>query len=179
MLIGTLILILQAIAGFFTALLLVRTVMRFQRISFVSQLGQFVLATTNWAVVPLQRILRSVGRLDLSSLVPAWLIQLLLAGVVIWLKNPYLMVDPRSALSVVLLGTLGLIKVAILMLTWVVILAAILSFVNPYSPLYSPLNRFTLPFLRPFQRILPPISGIDLSPLLLLLVLQIILFWLP
>jgi len=71
----------------------VRTVMRFQRISFVSPLGQFILATTNWAVVPLQRMLPGVGKLDLCSLIPAWLIQVLLAAIVTWAGSP-LRVDP-------------------------------------------------------------------------------------
>ncbi len=56
--------------------------MRWMRISFVNQIGQFVLVTTNWAVMPLQRVLPSVGRLDLSSLVPAWLLQVILVLVV-------------------------------------------------------------------------------------------------
>jgi YggT family protein len=179
MLASTLALVLQFIAGFFTALLLVRTVMRFLRISFVSQLGQFVLTTTNWAVVPLQRFVPSVGKLDLSSLLPAWIIQILLALALELLGRASFSLPPQLALLILVYGSLGLLKVAIQMLFWVVILSAILSFVNPYSPFYAPLNTFTRPFLRPFQRILPPISGIDLSPMLLLLVLQIILYWLP
>jgi YggT family protein len=179
MLIGTLALVLQSVAGFFTALLLIRTVMRFLRISFVSQLGQFVLATTNWAVVPLQRFVPSIGRLELSALLPAWVIQALLALLLTLLTHAFAPSPQQLVLVALISGTLGLLKVAILMLSWVVILTAILSFVNPYSPFCGPLNVFTRPFLRPFQRILPPIGGIDLSPLLLLLVLQIILYWLP
>lgn len=176
MLLGILLMILQWAASLLTALLLVRTVMRFQRISFVSPLGQFILATTNWAVVPLQRMLPGVGKLDLCSLIPAWLIQVLLAAIVTWAGSP-LRVDPAwFTVAILLGGTIGLAKAAILMLTWVVILMAILSFVNPYSPFYGPLSAFTRPFLRPFQRVVPPIGGFDLSPLFLLLVLQIISF---
>ena len=110
---------------------------------------------------------------------PAWLLQVLLALVLALLGQGHFYLPPQMALLVLVYGSLGLLKVAITMLTWVVILSAVLSFVNPYSPFYAPLNTFTRPFLKPFQRILPPISGIDLSPLLLLLVLQIILYWLP
>lgn len=177
MLSATFALILQAVAGFFTALLLVRTVMRFQRISFVGQLGQFVLATTNWAVIPFQKIVPGLGRLDLCSLLPAWLIQVAVALVLRLLAG---IVDPGVLIPAALvLGLLGLIKAGLQMLMWVVIIGAVLSWVNPYSPFAGPINAFTRPFLAPIRRVLPTIANVDLSPLVLLLILQILLFWLP
>ena len=178
MLMGTLALILQAVVGFFTALLLVRTVMRYQRISFVSQLGQFVLATTNWAVLPFQKWLPGMGKLDLCSLLPAWLLQVLLAMVLRLMSGAAS--DPALLVLAGLLGgSLGLVKTALQMLFWVVIISAVLSWVNPYSPLAGPLNAFTRPFLAPFRRLIPPIANVDLSPLVFLLILQILMFWLP
>lgn len=177
MLAGTLALILQAVLGFFTALLLVRTAMRFMRISFVGQLGQFVLATTNWAVLPFQKVVPGLGRLDLCSLLPAWLIQVLLVLMLRLLDGASF--DPMLLPAALLLGLLGLVRAGLYMLMWVVILSAVLSWVNPHAPLAGPLNAFTRPFLRPFRRVLPPLAGVDLSPLLLLLVLQILLYWLP
>lgn len=178
MLIGTLALILQAVAGFFTALLLVRTVMRYLRISFVSQLGQFVLATTNWAVLPFQKWVPSAGKLELCSLLPAWLIQILLVLILRLIGGGA--TDPASLLVLAAMGGLmGLLKTALQMLFWVLILSAVLSWVNPHSPLAGPLNAFTRPFLAPIRRFLPPIANIDLSPLVLLLVLQILMFWIP
>lgn len=178
MLLGTLALIIKAIAGFFTAMLLIRTVMRFLRISFVSQLGQFVLATTNWAVLPFQKILPGVGRLDLCSLLPALLLQMLVVLVLTLLAKG--VGEPLGLLLATLLyGVLGLLRTALEMLFWVVILSAALSWINPHAPLAGPLNAFTRPFLTPFRKILPPVANVDLSPLLLLLLLQIVLYWLP
>jgi YggT family protein len=177
MLSGTFAIILQAVAGFFTALFLVRAVMRFQRISFVGQLGQFVLAMTNWAVIPFQKIVPATGRLDLCSLLPAWLIQVAVALVLRLLAG---MTDSVVLLPIVLVvGLLGLVKAGLQMLMWVVIIGAVLSWVNPYSPFAGPINAFTRPFLAPIRRVLPPIANVDLSPLVLLLILQILLFWLP
>ncbi len=177
MLSGTFALILQAVAGFFTALLLIRTVMRFQRISFVGQLGQFVLATTNWAVIPFQKIVPGVGRLDLCSLLPAWLIQV---AVVLILQLLAGVTNPAHLLpAALLLGLLGLVKSALQMLMWVVIIGAVLSWVNPHSPMAGPIHMFTRPFLAPIRRVVPPVANVDLSPLVLLLILQIVLFWLP
>ena len=136
-----------------------------------------MLATTNWAVLPFQKITPGAGRLDLCSLLPALLLQMALAAVLQLLSGR---VDPAALLLAVLLhGALGLLKTALQMLMWVVILGAVLSWVNPHSPLSGPLNAFRRPFLAPFRKILPPVSGVDLSPLLLLLALQIVLYWLP
>lgn len=175
MLIGVLSMIIQTVAGFFTMVLLVRTAMRFMRISFVSQLGQFVLATTNWVVNPLQRILPSIGRVDLCSLVPAWLIQVLLAMVLALLNMRSINLAVFSGAAAIV-GALNLLSIALMLLSGVVIVAAILSWVNPYAPIVPLLNSLIAPFLTPFRKIMPPISGVDLSPLLLLLVLQILQF---
>jgi YggT family protein len=54
-----------------------------------------------------------------------------------------------------------------------VLVLAVLSWVNPGSPMYSLVSRLSQPFLRPFQRLVPLIGGVDLSPIALLLVLQL------
>ncbi|MDP5238099.1 YggT family protein [Uliginosibacterium sp. 31-16] len=178
MLLDILSMILSAVFGFFTMLLLVRTAMRFMRISFVSQLGQFVLATTNWAVLPFQKIVPSIGKLDLSALLPAWLLQALLALLLALLGGHSLGQPLPLMTGVLIIGAFELLRSALYLLLGVVLLGAILSWVNPYSPFAGPINALTRPFLAPFRRILPPISGVDLSPLLLLLVLQILLYML-
>lgn len=176
MLSGALILVLQMVAGFFTMLLLVRVFMRYMRISFIGQFGQFVLATTNWAVRPFQRILPTIAAIDLASLIPAWLLQAALA-VLIALLSP---IPLGSALGVLagsgIVGALELVSTALMLLMGAVIVGAILSWVNPYAPIISTLSQLTRPFLRPFQRLIPAVSGIDLSPLVLLVIIQVVLF---
>jgi YggT family protein len=167
--------LLQTVAGFFTMLLLVRTAMRWMRISFVNQIGQFVLVTTNWAVMPLQRVLPSIGRLDLSSLVPAWLLQVILVLVVAAVQG-FGFDDPLSAVVRAFgIGALELLRSALYLLMFVVILGAVISWVNPRAPMAPVLNMLTRPFLDPIRRIVPPVANVDLSPLLLLVVVQILL----
>lgn len=176
MLNGALILVLQAVAGFFTMLLLVRVFMRYMRISFIGQFGQFVLATTNWAVRPFQRILPIVAAIDLASLIPAWLIQAALAFVIA-LLTPVPLGTPLAILAGSgIVGALELVSTALMLLMGAVILGAVLSWVNPYAPIIPMLSQLTRPFLRPFQRLIPAVSGIDLSPLVLLVVIQVLLF---
>ncbi len=175
MLIQMIVYLLQTVIGFFTMMLLVRTAMRWMRISFVNQVGQFVLATTNWAVMPLQRLLPSVGRLDLSSLVPAWLLQVALVLLVAVLTG-YGFSDPAPAmLRACGIGALELLRSALYLLMFVVIIGAAISWVNPRAPMAPVLNMLTRPFLDPIRRVVPPVANFDLSPMVLLIIVQLLL----
>ena len=57
------------------------------------------------------------------------------------------------------------------------IIQAVLSWINPYSPVAPILNAMTRPFLGVFRRRIPPIGGVDLSPLFVLVVCQLLLMW--
>lgn len=173
MLSGALALIVQFLAGFIAVTLLVRALMRFMRISFVSPLGQFVLATTNWIVVPLQRVLPCVGGFDLASLVPAWIVETLLELLLALLRGIPVSSSLNAVSALAALGALELVSTALMLLMGLVIVGAILSWVSPYSPVGPLINHLTAPFLRPFRRIVPPIGNVDLTPLILLLILQL------
>jgi YggT family protein len=175
MLIQILVYLLQTVIGFFTMVLLVRTVMRWMRISFINQVGQFILATTNWAVLPAQRFLPMVGRLDTSALVPAWLLQAVLVAIIALLQG-YGLADPVAlAVKALLGGAIELLRSALYLLMFVVIISAVISWVNPYSPIAPTVNQLTRPFLDPIRKVVPPVANVDLSPLVLLVVVQILL----
>jgi uncharacterized protein YggT (Ycf19 family) len=74
-----------------------------------------------------------------------------------------------------LLAAVKIVKMSIYILMVAVIMQAILSWVNPYSPVMPLLNSLTLPFLRPLQRRVPTIANVDLSPLVLIIALQLML----
>ena len=162
-----------ALADFFSFLLLLRFFMQFARVSFAGPLGEFVLILTNGMVRPLRRLIPGVLGLDWASLLPAWLIQ----TASIWLGVVLSSRPDSDAFPVVF--ALG--AVAVLVLTvWVMIIAliaqALMSWINPHSPWAPAMSQLTRPLLRPVQRILPPIGGrIDLSPLVVILLLQVVL----
>ena len=72
----------------------------------------------------------------------------------------------------------GLLRLAVYIMIGALILQAVLSWINPYSPLAAPTYQLTRPLLDPIRRILPTISGIDLSPLVVILLLQALLIFL-
>jgi YggT family protein len=72
-------------------------------------------------------------------------------------------------------GLVETLRLAIYLAMGVVIMSAILSWVNPYAPIAPVFNQLASPLLRPAQRLIPPIGGVDLSPLVVLLLLQVVL----
>ncbi|NMG55110.1 YggT family protein [Aromatoleum aromaticum] len=173
---NVLLLILNTAAGFLTLMLLARFFMQWQRVSFRNQIGQFVVATTDWIVRPLRRVIPGLMGIDFASLVPAWVLQTLMVFIELWVRGVPL--DGSVAgllLGVWGLGLLELLRMAIYLVIAVVLMSAVLSWVSPHAPAASVFHNLSAPFLRPFRRVIPPIANVDLSPLVLLLVLQIVL----
>lgn len=168
--------LLDTVVGFFTFLLLLRFFMQLNRVSFANQVGTFVVQTTNWMVKPLRRVIPSVMGLDLASLVPAWVLQCLLLWVVYYLRSSLVVVDDAMLTLLVLWrGLMGTLRIAIWIFIGALFLQAVLSWVNPYSPIGRPVAELTRPILRPIQRFVPPIANIDLSPLIAIVLLQALL----
>ncbi|HRD32863.1 MAG TPA: YggT family protein [Rhodocyclaceae bacterium] len=173
---GILLLIVNFAFSFITMLLLARFFMQWQRVSFRNQLGQFVVTTTDWVVKPLRRAIPGLFGLDLASLVPAWAFQTVLAFIDLSLRGASL----DGGVFGVLLGLAGLglvelLRMAAYLVMAVVLVSAVLSWVSPHAPAAPVFHGLAEPFLRPFRRLLPTIANVDLSPLLFLLLLQIVL----
>ncbi|NMG67540.1 YggT family protein [Azoarcus indigens] len=176
MLANVLLLILNTVVGFITLMLLARFFMQWQRVSFRNQIGHFVVTTTDWVVRPLRRFIPGLFGLDMASLLPAWAFQTALVFVELVLRGVPLADNPASVLLGVWgLGLVELLRMMIYLVFAIVLVSAVLSWVSPYSPAAPIVNALAEPFLRPFRRIVPTIANVDLSPLVLLLVLQILL----
>ena len=176
MLVQIILFILDTVCGLLTLALLVRFALQWARASFRNPLGQFIVAVTDWMVRPVRRVVPGLFGLDLASLLLAWLWQVIYQGIALGLSGVLLVVSPAPALVVLLLAALEVVKIGLYLVMGAVIVSAVFSWVNPYAPLAEVFNTLTRPLLRPFRRFIPPVGGVDLSPLALLLVLQIALF---
>jgi YggT family protein len=172
MLAQIILLVLNTVLGLLTFALLVRFAMQWARAPFRNPLGQFVMTATDWAVRPLRRFIPGLFGLDLASLVPAWFCQALLLGVTAGLTGQF-GVSPASTIVVALLAVFETLKLGVYVAIGAVLVSAVLSWVNPYAPMADVFNAVSRPLLRPFSRLIPPMGGIDLSPLALLVALQI------
>lgn len=165
-------LLLEVAAGLVAGTCLLRLYMQYQRIPMSvrsgNPLAKFIFTLTDWLVLPLRRVIPAAGRWDMASLVGAFLVQLA-QFVILWA----IMGMTAGLLSVVVLAAFGLVRMAISGLTGLVIVYAILSWVQTQSMAADFLERLVLPVLIPIRRVVPLIGGIDLSPLVLLLILQV------
>ena len=165
-------LLLEVAAGLIAGTCLLRLYMQYQRIPMSvrsgNPLAKFIFALTDWLVLPLRRVVPPVGRWDMASLVGAFLVQLA-QFVILWALTGM----TASMLSVVVLAAFGLVRMAISGMIGLVIIYAILSWVQTQSIAADFLERLVMPVLIPIRRVVPLVGGIDLSPLVLLLILQV------
>jgi YggT family protein len=165
----------QTLFGFFILNLLMRFYFQVARVSFRHPLGEFVLAITNWAVLPTRRLIPSVGGYDSASLLLAWISSVLMYGG-LWLFTPFAAgLSSLAGIFLLLLqGLLGLMQTTVYLIMGAVLVQAILSWVAPYNPLGPLLDTLTKPLLKPLRNIIPPIGNVDLSPFVLLILLQLV-----
>jgi len=168
--------LLDTVFGFFVFVLLARFYLQLLRAPFRNPLGQFVTALTNWLVLPARRVIPGMFGLDLASMFLAWLIEALLLFLLYVLKGGSI-----GAVSGVVVGVffslalLELARFSLYLLIGVILVQAVISWVNPYAPLAPLFNALTGPFLSPFRRLIPPIGNVDLSPLFALVAAQLLL----
>ena len=162
--------LLDVIVGLLGGACLLRLYMQYHRVPFGNPLGRFVFAITDWIVLPLRRVVPSVKRWDLASAVAAWLL-VLVKFLLLWL-----LMGNMSRIAVLpLVSLIGLAQLAISGLTALLVVYAVLSWVpGANSMLLDLIGRLAEPLVRPFRKLIPLVGGIDLSPLVAIVVLQVI-----
>lgn len=173
MLTSLLTLIVGSLADLLALALLLRFAMQWQRVSFRNPLGQFILALTNWIVTPVRKIIPGLFGLDLASFILAWLVQAVFMAIMITASDSFDGALAGGLVTAISIGLLITLRLAIYLAMGVVVVSAILSWVNPYAPIAPVFNQLAEPLLRPFRKLIPLVGGVDLSPLGALLLLQV------
>jgi len=165
--------VLDALFHIFIMSALVRFWMQALRAPARNPIAQFTMALTDFAVKPLRRVIPGVFNLDWASLVAAFAFEFLLQVLLLFVAGA----SPNAeALSVLLfIAFVKLIRLSIYVFIGALIIQAVLSWVNPRHPMAPFFQALTRPFLRPFQRAVPPIGGVDITPVLVLIALQLVL----
>lgn len=168
----TLWLLLETLASLLASACVLRAYLNWTGLGARNPIGQFVIAITDWLVRPLRSVLPATRSIDWASLLGALLLSVVLAVF-------YVMIFGRGRTpafgAVVLLAVFWLVKWTLWLLTALLLLGAVLSWVNPHAPIAPTVNALTRPFLAPIRRVLPLIGGVDLSPLVVLLIIQLLL----
>ena len=181
MIANALLFLLQTLLGLFTLAVLLRFYLQLTGAPFQNPASQAIVALTNFAVKPLRRFIPSWRKLDLSTLLLAYFSQFLLQLGIQWLRDFPLLIAGQAVWGVLLgLALIGVIKLSIYIFLFAVFMQAILSWINPYSPMLSVLDALTRPILNPLRRRIPMAGGVDLTPLVVFICAQllfILLIW--
>ncbi len=148
---------------------LLRAVMPLVRADFRNPLGQAVLRFTDPLVRPLRRVIGPIGRVDVASIVALLLVQLAGAALLRLVAG-----GGFDLPATLVAGLVALVRTLLRFYSVAVLAYAVLSWIAPgtYSPATRLLAALCEPLLQPVRRILPPIAGLDLAPLFVLIGLQ-------
>lgn len=150
---------------------MLRFLFQLTRADFYNPLTQFVVKITGPALRPLRRIIPGWGGIDIAALILMLLLQILSVWLVFWLSGGSI-----GPFNLFIVAVAQLVDLAFNVFIFAILIQAILSWITPgtYNPVTSVLFSLTEPVLRPVRRLVPPISGFDLSPLVALLGLQVV-----
>ena len=172
-----LVFVINTLLGLFTAAVLLRFLMQQVRADFYNPLAQAVVKITNPLILPLRRVIPAWGKLDMASLVLMPILQFANVWLVLFVSDsPFV-----SAWGSIIFWTVfKLIFILVNLYFFSILMEAVISWLgHGRSPLDGLLRPINAPLLRPARRILPPASGLDFSPLLVMLALQVINLLLP
>ena len=171
-----LIFLLDTILGLFSLALLLRFYFQLLRLPYYNSVSQFLVAVTDFIVRPARRVIPGWGGMDLSTLILAWLLECVIITSVYMVQGYNFGANIGTASGAMgLLGIVEIIKMTLYIVLLAIIMQAVLSWINPHSPLAPLLDSFTRPFLTVFRKRIPPIANVDLSPLFALIIIQLLL----
>ncbi len=156
-------------------LLLLRFWLPWLRADFRNPVAQGILRITSPLVIPIRRLLPSIGRLDTATILLTFVVQFLAIVLLLAILNR--MADPFT------IALVSIIELAILSLNlffFVILIRIILSWISPnnFNPVTALLTTISEPILRPFRRLIPPVGGLDISPIFAIVLLQAVVIFL-
>lgn len=165
-------LVVETISSLFVMIVLMRFVLQLSRADFYNPISQFVVKATNPLVIPIRRLVPGFAGIDVASIVLAILVQAIAMG----LKVVVLGYAVDNPINILLLASVLVASFLIKIYFWSLIIMIVASWIAPGSghPALLLINQITEPLMKPFRSILPPMGGLDLSPILAFLSLQVL-----
>ncbi len=166
-----LVFLIQTLFGLYILVVMLRFLLQWARADFYNPLSQFIVKVTTPALRPLRRVIPGLGGLDFSAVVLMWLLKTLELMLVILITSGIF-----NPIGPMLWAIPQLVDLAINVFLFAILIQVIISWINPgtYNPIIGVINSLTDPIMRPARWIIPPISGLDLSPMLVILGLYLL-----
>ncbi len=161
----------DTVFGLYILIVLLRLLLQWVQADFYNPLSQFIVRATQPVLRPLRRVVPGYAGIDLASVA-------LLVGlqfVALWLSSAFLGYSARPA-GLLVLTVAELLSLTTKVFLFSILIEVVLSWVNPgaRNPIIAVLHSLNRPLLGPARRLLPPMGGLDLSPLVVLVVLQLV-----
>lgn len=171
--IEALIYIIQTLGSLYLLIVLLRFILQLVRADFYNPLSQFIVRATQPLLRPMRRVIPSLGGLDMSSLLLAILVQLLLMVITLTLMGYGV---GGFLLQLLIWSILSVTSLFLKVFFFALIVSVILSWVAPhsYNPAAQLVNQLCEPLLAPFRRLLPNLGGLDISPIFAFITINLI-----
>lgn len=165
----------QTVVGLYLLVMLMRFILQVSLADFYNPVSQFLVRATNPLVLPVRRLVPARGRFDPASLLVAIVIQLIGIIAMLWLSGVSASMFPSLSLMLAwsVIGVIGLlVKIYFFALLGMIILSWIAP--GTSNPAAQLMYQITEPVMAPFRSMLPSMGGLDLSPILLFILINII-----
>ena len=155
----------------YTLLLMLRLLLQWVRADFYNPLSQFVVKATSPLVVPLRRIIPGLGGLDIATLLLVLIFTFVKLTLISWIAGM-----PFNALWLSLSTLLETFILLLDIFLFSIFILAIMSWINPdpYHPAAALLRSITRPVMKPLQQRIPLVGGIDISPMIAIIIIMFI-----
>lgn len=166
---NALIFLIDTLFSLYILVLVIRFILVWIHADYFNPVVQFIIKMTNFLVKPTRRLLPNIGRIETATLLWIIVLQAVKFGLIATIGGGF------DFAAILLLSLGDSIKLFVQTFFYAIIAQAILSWIQPHSPVNYILYQFTSPIMRPIQRLVPPIGGVDISPIPALILLQLIL----
>jgi YggT family protein len=166
----------RTVFGLVACAFFLRFWMQWARLPFRNPFAQFVMRMTDFAVRPVRKVIPGLLGLDWSSLFLLFSAELLSVLAIHWLQGyPFPVVGLQVVPGFLLMALAATLRLALYLIMGFILIQAVLSWINPFSPFAPVFYALSRPVLAPFQKFIPPIGGIDITPMVALVVVQLLL----
>ncbi len=162
--------LIQVIFGAYILVVMLRFLLQLVKADFYNPISQFIVKVTSPVLVYLRRIIPGLGGIDIASIVLMWVLK------AVELTLTLTLVGLPASYMVIAWAVPELVRLAFNVFIFSILIQVIMSWVNPgaYNPATALIGYLTEPILRPARRIIPPIGGLDLSPMIAMIGLYLV-----
>jgi len=163
-------LLVNAIAGFYLFIVILRFLLQAARADFYNPISQFVVKATNPVLIPIRKVVPGLFGLDMAAVVLGLIVELIAISLSLMIAG-----YPIPIVNVLIWGCLGLIGLVLKLYFWGILIMVIASWIAPgnYNPALSLLQQLTEPVMKPIRKMLPDMGGFDISPIVAFLLIQV------